>query len=78
MSDASGFYEDDEPVEKVRAAFDRGEKGVTRRPRDLNQMAKSIVDEAVTETATESAVKTIVLTPVRGNHPNEVMVKRVV
>lgn len=27
------FYEDDEPVEDVRAAFEAGEKGITRRPR---------------------------------------------
>lgn len=26
------FYEDDEPIEEVLAAFERGEKGVTRRP----------------------------------------------
>ena len=78
MSDASGFFEDDEPVEKVRAAFDRGEKGVTKRPHDLNRLAKSIVDEAVAEPAAEPVIKTITLTPVRGNHPNEVMVKRAV
>lgn len=29
----TGFYEDDEPVEKVTAAFERGDKGVTRPPR---------------------------------------------
>jgi hypothetical protein len=30
MEDTSaGFYEDDEPIEKVRAAFDAGVKGVT-------------------------------------------------
>lgn len=26
------FYEDDEPVQKIRAAFVRGEKGTTQRP----------------------------------------------
>ena len=26
------FYEDDEPVEKIRAAFERGRKGVTTQP----------------------------------------------
>lgn len=48
MSDQpTDFYEDDEPVEKVRAAFERGEKGLTaRRPRDVNQMAASIVSDA--------------------------------
>jgi hypothetical protein len=28
---SEGFYEDDEPVEKIRAAFDAGVKGVTAR-----------------------------------------------
>lgn len=48
MSDQpTGFYEDDEPAEKVRAAFERGEKGLTAKtPRDLNQLAASIVSEA--------------------------------
>lgn len=29
---AEGFYEDDEPVEDVVAAFERGDKGVTEKP----------------------------------------------
>ncbi len=29
MSDESGFYEDDQPVEEIGDAFVRGEKGVT-------------------------------------------------
>lgn len=34
MSDTDqGFYEDDEPVEKIAAAFQRGEKHLTRAPR---------------------------------------------
>lgn len=28
------FHEDDEPIEKIREAFDRGEKGITRRPHE--------------------------------------------
>jgi len=33
MTDMTGdFYEEDEPVEKIKAAFDRGTKHVTRRP----------------------------------------------
>lgn len=28
-----GFYEPDEPMEKVAAAFERGDKGVTRQPK---------------------------------------------
>lgn len=51
MTTANGtdgdFYEDDEPAEEIQAAFERGEKGVTKRPRDLNQRAKSVVDRAV-------------------------------
>jgi hypothetical protein len=43
------FYEEDEPIEDIRAAFKAGEKGVTRGPRDLNERAKSIVDRAVEE-----------------------------
>jgi hypothetical protein len=48
MSDKSGgFFEEDEPSDKIRAAFERGEKGLTaKRPRDLNQLAKSITEEA--------------------------------
>lgn len=42
MSDQD-FYEDDESVEKIRGAFAKGEKGLTARPRDLNQRAASIV-----------------------------------
>jgi hypothetical protein len=30
--DPDSFYEDDEPVEEILAAFERGEKGVTKRP----------------------------------------------
>lgn len=28
-----GFYEDDEPIEKIKAAFERGIKGITAQPR---------------------------------------------
>lgn len=45
------FYEDDEPVEKIQAAFQRGEKGVTKRPRDLNRLAASVVEDAVASSA---------------------------
>lgn len=47
MADNDDFYEDDEPIEDVRAAWNAGEKGTTSGPRDLNQRAKSIVDRAV-------------------------------
>lgn len=30
---AAGFYEDDEPVEKIQAAWEAGEKGLTAPPR---------------------------------------------
>jgi hypothetical protein len=32
MGDSGDFYEDDEPVEKIRRIFDEGEKGVTGPP----------------------------------------------
>jgi len=58
MSDTSDFYEDDEPVEKVREAFDREEKGVTaKRPRDLNRLAPSIVRDATGMVATPEPVR---------------------
>lgn len=41
------FYEDDEPIADVHAAWKRGEKGVTTGKKDLNQRARSIVDSAV-------------------------------
>lgn len=57
MTDGSEFYEDDEPVEKIRAAFERGEKGRTaKRPRDLNRMAASIVADE-----TESSIQPVVV-----------------
>lgn len=62
--DTTDFYEDDEPPEKVRAAFERGEKGFTaRRPRDVNQLAASIVGEA-TERPTAALAETV---PVPGD-----------
>jgi hypothetical protein len=33
MTPSSEFYEEDEPVEAIVAAFERGERGVTARPR---------------------------------------------
>lgn len=45
--DQNDFYEDDEPIEEVGAAWKRGEEGVTSGPRDLDQRARSIVDRAV-------------------------------
>ncbi|MDQ6948241.1 MAG: hypothetical protein M3256_18730 [Actinomycetota bacterium] len=46
MSDDE-LYEDDEPIEDVRTAWNEGEKGTTSGPRDLNERARSIVDRAV-------------------------------
>ena len=45
MSD--DFYEDDEPIEDVRAAWSRAEPGLTTGKKDLNQRARSVVDGAV-------------------------------
>ncbi len=47
MSQDDDFYVEDESPEEFRAGWQRGEKGVTKGPRDLNQRAKSIVDRAV-------------------------------
>ena len=32
MTDRHDFFEEDEPIEKVREAFDKGEKGLTGPP----------------------------------------------
>ena len=32
MKNPEDFYEDDEPIEKILAAFERGPKGTTKRP----------------------------------------------
>lgn len=32
MKNPEDFYEDDEPIEKILAAFDHGPKGTTKRP----------------------------------------------
>jgi len=57
MTPANGtdgdFYEDDEPVEKIQAAFERGDKGVTERPRDVNQRAKSTAPSPSSRNASE-------------------------
>jgi len=63
MSD-DDFYVEDEPIEEVRAAWKRGEKGVTKGPRDLNRRAKGIVDAAVAaiDETSETVKLTIVAT----------------
>lgn len=40
------FYVEDEPIEDVRAAWQRGERGVTAGPRTLDPEAQAIADEA--------------------------------
>lgn len=45
--DTNDFYEDDEPIEEVKAAWTRSEKGVTSGRRGLDRRARSIVDRAV-------------------------------
>ena len=32
VTDPAGFYEDDEPLEEIEAAFERGVKRITARP----------------------------------------------
>lgn len=41
------FYEDDEPIEKIRADFAAGEKGVTVGRHDLNQRAAAIAAQMI-------------------------------
>ncbi len=41
MTDPAGFYEDDEPLEKIEAAFERGVKRITTRPADHAPVAFS-------------------------------------
>ena len=41
MGDTAGFYEDDEPLEKIEAAFDRGVKRMTTRPAAAEPVAFS-------------------------------------
>lgn len=50
----STFYEDDEPVEEIEAAWEGGVKGRTGRPRDFNERAVGIVDEATAKMAFEA------------------------
>jgi hypothetical protein len=38
VREADAFYEDDEPVEKIRAAFERGTKGTTGPPPERAEM----------------------------------------
>ena len=47
IMDDDDFYEDDEPLEKIRGDFAAGEKGVTVSRRDLDQRAASIAAEVV-------------------------------
>lgn len=44
-----GFYEEDEPIEDLRAAWDAGEPGVTSGSRGLSPRAMSIVARAVAD-----------------------------
>jgi hypothetical protein len=54
MTDGSEFYEDDEPIENIRAAFKRGEPVLTARPRtDVNQRAAGIVGAVAARTEAE-------------------------
>jgi hypothetical protein len=65
------FYEDDELVEKVRAAYERGAKGVTGPPpHDPNQRAKAVVEGDAAASSERS--KGIAVWP--ENEPREVIV----
>jgi hypothetical protein len=41
--DIEDFFEEDEPVEKIRAAFERGEKGYTTPPASAIRVVRSTV-----------------------------------
>ena len=59
MSDDDDFGVEDESIEDLKAAWKRGEKGVTSGPRDLNQRAMSIVGRAVERFESEPEPVTI-------------------
>ncbi|MFB9882970.1 hypothetical protein ACFFMN_34065 [Planobispora siamensis] len=49
---ANDFYEDDEPVEKIVAAFERGEKRLTKQPtRGFNEHLNLAGTTSVGETS---------------------------
>ena len=43
---SSSFHEDDEPIDKIEAAWERGQKGRTARPHDPNGKAAVAAAEA--------------------------------
>lgn len=54
---ANDFYEDDEPVEDIVAAFERGEKRITQRPnRGFNEHISMPGTSSVGETSTSGGV----------------------
>jgi hypothetical protein len=59
--DSDDFYEDDEPVEEIMAAFERGEKGVTAPP-----------SHGVNETIIVPGLRPI-LTQKSSNRPNSLL-----
>lgn len=50
--DDNDFYEDDEPIEDIRAAYEAGDKGITTGRRDINQRAHAIMQAATEEVET--------------------------
>lgn len=76
------FYEDDEPIEKIRADYAAGEPGVTvpkrtRKSEDFVQRMKRVVDESTAESKPLSVTlldlfpfqRRIIRHPVRGRSP---------
>lgn len=54
---ANDFYEEDEPVQDILQAFERGEKRVTRRPdRGFNEHLTIVGTPTVGETRTSGSV----------------------
>lgn len=76
------FYEDDESVEELRAAWNAGEKGTTSGPRDLDQRAKSIVDRGVAQFEGQVILRVVesgtsLTTEVRDTTGGSILVERV-
>lgn len=61
MSSHAGFYEDDEPVDEIAAAFEQGIKGVTAPPREeamnLSNQPQDTATSGAAEVWTEDDLK---------------------
>jgi hypothetical protein len=60
MTDTAGFYEDDEPLEKIEAAFERGVKRMTVRPAKNEPVAFSCNQQLILQGRATSTVAAVV------------------